>query len=219
MSESFIAALQAAAEPVWRDIDLGVRFQLRPIDGPKTLAVQAVVSLVRAETVRGQDVLTRYGYAPEDWGALADPTISIGFFLFVEACAWGELLIEDWNLEWDGRPVEVSPETIRAVFKHGPFPGAGPRLMEAFWQIVRQPQVMRDAEGNVSARSPNGNSEGARNTASDARNSARPAPPAAGSTTATVVHGMSTPLSPPAGSPPGEPASGPASGGTPASAI
>lgn len=168
---------QAMAEAAWRQFSFGIRLKIRPQTGLLSATVEAQIARDLYLLHQGEDVLSRYGFDPDEVGLLAEPDIGLGFAMMIRATAKGLAMIEDWNLvDAAQTPIPINAETVRKLFHLGPLPGAGPVLMMEFQTFCDTPGHVLAAEKNVSGSSSNGVTAGEPNTAKGAGSSETPAP-------------------------------------------
>jgi hypothetical protein len=168
---------QTMAEAAWRTFSFGVRLRIRPQTGLLSATVEAQISRDLYLLHQGEDVLSRYGFDPDEVGLLAEPDIGLGFAMMIRATAKGLAMIEAWNLvDADQVPIDINAETVRKLFHLGPIPGAGPVLMMEFQTLCDTPGHILAAEKNGFGSSSNGGTAGEPNTAKVAANSETPAP-------------------------------------------
>ncbi len=126
----------------WATIAPGVRFLLKPVTGELQAEVQARVAATIGNLQNGRADLEGLGFEDEDMGVLADLNVLAGLSVFASGVYHGEKLIEAWEGIDDpdtGEPVEVNPETIRAVLRIGT-PEGGPALLMPFMAWLDRPR-------------------------------------------------------------------------------
>ena len=139
--------LNLSKEPHWLDMPGGVRIQCTPYSTEVMIDAQQDPAVQAADAEKSNRHL----------GALVAKAIA-------------RRVIVDWEGvgNADGEPIPPDPDAINALMNIWP-------IFEAFQDSYVAGLFALSAEGNGSTPSPNGNSEGARNTAAPARSRAKPA--------------------------------------------
>lgn len=157
--------LKFPTEPVWLDLPMGVRVQVRPyraaiLNAARVYAGRVLEALAKAEADRREAGLPP---SPDDAG-LDDPDMRAGL---------SEMLVHKGIarhaiIAWEGVGGEASPENFGRLMESPVF--AGP-FMDKYLAL----RTILDAEGNASAPAPNGTSAAGAPIATAAGSEATPA--------------------------------------------
>lgn len=179
VTADYEAVEQRCGEAQWRNLPFGVQLKMRPTTGLISATIEAEMAREMTMLQLGEDVLTQYGFSPDEAGLLADEQIALGFATIMRAAKRGKAVIEDWNLDGpDGEPIPITLETLRKFFHLGPAPGSGSILLMHFNRLCDTPDLVLASEKNVSGSSLNGGSAEEQNTARTAAPPPSPAPSA-----------------------------------------
>lgn len=142
-------AWAAARGHEWVPLAPGVEFHLRRLDGVEEASVQADTASAMAKVVDGRATLEALGFDDDALGAAQDLEQMAGLSVFLFACRYAALALDEWRGVEDpetGEPIEITPESIHAALRFGSPDGSGPALLMPFMAWVEGPQRPVGAE-------------------------------------------------------------------------
>jgi hypothetical protein len=163
-------------EPYWLELSHGVRLMVRPLTTAVYESARRKSTRLVADLLRDHAEIELAGGSVEGLPDLndTDAVEGVSQYLFAQALAMAGIVKWEGVGDEDGKPVDVSPETVARVMEV-------PRLAEEFLVEYTRPHEAMVSEGNASRPLPNGTMAGGRNTAKGAGKRASPAPKGPGS--------------------------------------